>query len=191
MKQVREGSPPHLVSKGRLEFLFDGIFAIAMTILVLELRVPELADRHSIKELWGYLVQHGYSFLSYFFSFGMLALFWYRHDKQFRHFQRITPGMVILNLLQLSMAAFFPFCAGTFGHYPSNYLAMALYSGCILVYMSCATAAWVVAKRKGALAPDLSEADYRHYHKRNVRGLVMISVIFTYYLVMAIANRAQ
>jgi uncharacterized membrane protein len=184
-------SSPDVVSKSRLEFLFDGIFAIAMTILVLEVRVPELADRHSVRELAGVLAQHGSSFFSYFFSFGMLGLFWYRHNRQYHYFRRITGSMAVLTMLQLSMAAFFPFCAGTFGHYPSNYLAMSLYAGCILAYMGASTAVWVVAQRSGAMGSELSQDEYRRHKKRNLRGLCIISVIFAYYIVMALVNRAR
>jgi|WetSurMetagenome_2_1015567.scaffolds.fasta_scaffold09935_6 uncharacterized membrane protein len=187
--QKANGAPsPYVVSKGRLEVLFDGIFAIAMTILVLEVKVPELADRHSVKELWSVLVQHGSSFFGYFFSFGMLGLFWYRHNKQYHYFQHITRGMVFLHMLQLSLAAFFPFCAGTVGRGPSNYLAMSLYAGCILAYVACTTLLWLVAKRAGAMAPELDEAVYRQIGKRNLRGLSVISVIFGYNVVMAIVT---
>jgi uncharacterized membrane protein len=191
MKQGEGAATSYLVSKSRLEFLFDGIFAIAMTILVLEVKVPELADRHSVKELWGVLTHQGSSFFSYFFSFGMLGLFWYRHNKQYHYFQHVTRSMVLLHMVQLSMAAFFPFCAGTFGHYPTNYLAMCLYAGCLLVYMGSTTAVWVVAKRAGAMAPELGQEDYQRYKKRNLRGLAVIVVIFAYYLAMTIASRAR
>jgi uncharacterized membrane protein len=186
MQNTDESPSPHVVSKGRLEFLFDGVFAIAMTILVLEVKVPELADRHSVGELWGVLVQHGSSFFSYFFSFGILGLFWYRHNKQYHYFQHVTGGMVFLHMLQLAMAAFLPFCAGTFGHYPTNYLAMSLYAGCLTVYMLCATALWLVAKRAGAMTADLSQADYLRVRNRNLRGLAIVSVIFVGYAVLSI-----
>ena len=191
MDKIDAKTSPYIVSKSRLEFLFDGIFAIAMTILVLDLKVPELADRHSISELWKLLAQRGGTFFSYFFSFGMLGLFWYRHNRQFHYILRLTPSMVFLHLIQLSMAAFFPFCAGTFGHNPTNYLAMTLYAGCIMVYMSCVTTVWFVAKRAGAIAPELSASDYRRDRRRNLRGLSVIFLIFLFYVTMAIANRNQ
>jgi uncharacterized membrane protein len=189
VEKLNGDSSPYVVSKSRLEFLFDGIFAIAMTILVLEVKVPELVDRHSISELWKVLIQHGSTFFSYFFSFGILGLAWYRHNKQYRYFQYITSSMAFIQLLQLSMAAFLPFCAGTFGHYPTNYLAMALYAGCMLVFQCCATIAWFLAKRAGAMTPELSLVDYRRYKRRNLRGLSVISVVFLYMVIMAIANR--
>jgi uncharacterized membrane protein len=188
MEKPNGDSSPQVVSKSRLEFLFDGIFAIAMTILVLDLKVPELADRHSITELWKHLAQHVGTFFSYFFSFGMLGVLWYSHNRQFRHLQHVTPKIVFFLLLQLSMAAFFPFCAGTFGHYPTNYLAMTLYSGCILVYMACTATVWFVARRSGALEPELSNSNYRQFLRRNLRGLSVISVFFLFYFIMAIAN---
>ena len=62
--------------KARLETLVDGVFAIAMTILVLEVKVPEIADGRSTDALLHALAHHGYVIGAYFFSFAMLALFW-------------------------------------------------------------------------------------------------------------------
>jgi len=188
MEKRSSESSPDVIDKSRLEFLYDGIFAIAMTILVLEVKVPDLADRHSVRELWGILVEHGSTFFGYFFSFGMLGLFWYRHTRQLEHIRHLTPRILVLHLVQLSMAAFFPFCAGTFGRYPFNYLAMTLYTGCILVYLACATAIWILAKRSGAMAPGLDETHYRRQLRRSLRGLSVISVIFVTYVTMAMTQ---
>jgi len=188
MDKPAGGLPGNAVSKVRLEFLYDGIFAIAMTLLVLDVKVPELVDRRSVGELGRVLAQHGSTLFSYFLSFGMLGLLWYRHNRQFHRIRHVTPVMVFLHVLQLSMAAFFPFCASTFGHYPANYLSMALYTGCILVYVGCSAAVWIVAKRTGALEPELSETDYRLQRRRNLRGLLVVSMLFLFYIVMAIGS---
>ncbi|MCX6641440.1 MAG: TMEM175 family protein [bacterium] len=122
------------ISKTRLEILFDGIFAIAMTILVLELKAPELSDRHSIPEMALALWLQRATFFSYLLSFTILGIMWYRHNHLFRHFHRITGGMFALHILMLASAAFFPFCATLMGRYPTNPLTMTIYTGCILIY---------------------------------------------------------
>ena len=190
MKSPHDGAAAG-VSKSRLEFLFDGIFAIAMTILVLEVKVPELADRRSVAELWRNIAHNGASYFSYFFSFGMLSLLWHRHNRAYHHFHHITGGMYVLNMVQLSLAAFFPFCAGTFGHNPFNYLAMALYIGCLFFYFICMTAVWKVARRAGAMMPELTPEEYRRQDRKNLRALIIFAFIFFGYFVTALANRAQ
>src|SRR6266511_3835422 len=136
-----------VITKSRLEFLFDGVFAIAMTILVLELKVPELADRHSIPELAAALAHGLPTFVSWLLSFVVLGMFWYRHNHQYRHYQRITHGMLVLHFVQLAAAAFFPFCAALFGRYSFNPLAGLFYVSSIFVYAFASLANWVVAER--------------------------------------------
>ncbi len=77
--------PEFWVSKSRLEALFDGVFAIAMTLMVLEIRIPELANRGSMAEFAAAMQQNIPSLVAFLLSMGMLGLFWYRHHRQF-HF---------------------------------------------------------------------------------------------------------
>src|SRR5947209_4051234 len=127
MEEHSADSPHSVISKSRLEFLFDGIFAIAMTILVLELKVPELTERNSVGELARTLSHHVAIFGSYLLSFAVLGMFWYRHNQFYRHLKYITKGGLALHLLQLAMAAFFPFCAALLGRYPTNALSQVFY----------------------------------------------------------------
>jgi uncharacterized membrane protein len=172
-----------VINKNRLEFLFDGIFAIAMTILVLELKVPELADKFSIAELAYDLVHHGYTFVSYLLSFMMLGIFWYRHNLQYRHFQLITRSMFVFHLIQLAAAASFPFCAALFGRYPTNGLSLVVYTGCIMVYTWAMSVNWVVAKRSKAFNSEFTGADYLLARNRMFRGCLIISILFLYTLI--------
>ena len=188
MEHQTSDSSAFVVSKARLEMLFDGIFAIAMTILVLELKVPELADRHSVAELAQALGHHAATFASYLLSFLMLGILWYRHNQHYRHLQHVTKGMLALHLVQLAMAAFFPFCAALMGRYPTNRLSLVFYTGCIMVYSWGALAEWVVAGRAGAITPQLATAIRRRHRGRNVRGALVTTTLFAYSLAMALGG---
>ncbi|HTY36710.1 MAG TPA: TMEM175 family protein [Bacteroidota bacterium] len=169
------------IGKGRLEFLFDGIFAIAMTILVLELKVPELQDRHSVSELWNGIVEHGATFFSYLLSFVMLGMLWFRHNEQFHHVTKVSLGMLMLQLAQLALAAFFPFCAALLGRYPTNHLSQAIYIGCVMLYMWCAAFHWIRAHRLGVLGGEIDAAKYLEVRKRNLMGAGVLTVMFVAY----------
>jgi uncharacterized membrane protein len=184
MHQEREAQPS-AISRTRLEFLFDGIFAIAMTILVLELKVPELADRRSAGELGHLLAHHAPTFASYLLSFLMLGIFWYRHNQQFRHFRLITNGMLACHFFQLAAAAFFPFSAALLGRYPANDLSHLVYIGCVLVYAWATLGNWTLAHRCDALAADLPAATYLLTRRRLARGCAVISLLFALALVKA------
>jgi len=167
--------------------LVDGIFAIAMTILVLELKVPELTDNHSVSELARSFGRQAPTFLSYLLSFFVLGMFWYRHNMGYRHYRVITGRMLALHLMALAAAAFFPFCAAMIGRYASNPLAFVVYLGCILVYAWTMTATWIVAKRSGALSDNVSEAQYLRSRKRSIISGVFPSVLFVIYVFQTIA----
>jgi uncharacterized membrane protein len=176
------------ISKNRLEFLFDGIFAISMTILVLELKVPDLADRRSISELSQFLLHHGVSFISYILSFIMLGIFWYRHNSYFRYFSRVTKSILAFTLLQMAIAAFFPFCAALFGRYPINRLSIVIYLGCIALYSWTCLIQWLLAKRQSALMPDLDAVIYCRIRKGSIVSSIFITFLFLLYLSSALIH---
>jgi len=186
--EEKRGASLSAVSRERLEFLFDGIFAIAMTILVLELKVPELTDRHSVAELWRALAHHAPTFASYLLSFLMLGILWYRHNQQYRQIEVITRGMLVLHLVELAAAAFFPFCAALLGRYPTNRLSAVFYTGCIFVYLWSAFVVWALGGHSGAFRSDFTAADYRQARTRALRRCVVVSLLFALCLYGALAT---
>ena len=174
--------PESAINRSRVEFLFDGVFAIAITILVLELRVPELTDRHSSAELARGLRALAPTFGSYLLSFFVLGNFWYRHNHHYRYFRTITPAILVLHFVQLAAAAFFPFCAALFGRYPFNPLGAAIYVGCVLVFQLASLAAWIVGWRTGAMSPELTPETYRRSVRRMLRLGVLAALLLGFYV---------
>jgi uncharacterized membrane protein len=169
---------PSLVSRSRLEFLFDGVFAIALTLLVLELKVPELADRRSAPEMWRALAHDAPTFFSYLLSFAMLGLLWYRHHVQFRHLHRPTRLSMVLHLVMMMAAAAFPFAAALLGRYTVNPATLVVYSGCVGTYQWSSTALWISADRQGALDPELDPQEFLRLRSRALRGSIALLLIF-------------
>jgi uncharacterized membrane protein len=176
------------LNKSRLEFLFDGIFAIAMTILVLELKVPELVDQRSMSELAHALAHHAYTFASYLLTFVMLGIFWYRHNLHYRQFQIITKNMFMFHLIQLAAAAFFPFCAALIGRYPTNGFSLVVYIGCVMAYLWAMFANWVVAKKCKAFTAEQSGEEYLLARNRMFRGCLCISILFLYLFIKILVS---
>jgi uncharacterized membrane protein len=174
------------ISRNRLEILFDGIFAISMTILVLELKVPVLSDKRSVSELGQMLLHHGTTFISYIISFVMLGILWYRHNHYYQYFQRITKSIFSFTLVQMAAAAFFPFCAALFGQYPINRLSIVIYLSCIMVYQWSCHIQWFLAKRQFALVPQLDPAIYHRIQKGNKKSSIIETSLFLLYLLNAL-----
>lgn len=184
------GAPltPLDVDRARLEFVFDGVFAIAMTLLVLELKVPELADTRSVRELISGLAHHGAAFFSYGLSFAMLGILWYNHQRQYRFIRRVTPGIFIANLILMATAAAFPFCAALFGRYPLNGFSVVLYLACLFVHMAASCAQWRLAERAGALSPDLEPARAAKFRRGSLAGSLALGFLALTYLVLALSR---
>jgi uncharacterized membrane protein len=162
------------ISHSRPELLFDGIFTIAMTLLVLELKVPELADPPSIVELAHALGHHAPTFGNCVLSFVVLGVFWYTHNHRYANDDRIGRGVLALHLIQLAAAAFFPFAAAMLGRDPLNPLSLLVYLGDIGLFVGSSCAAWAVAHQRGPLRAGLTPEEYRSHRSRLVRGSAML-----------------
>ena len=93
----------------RLIFFSDAVFAIAITLLVLDIRLPSGADSASDRQLLLLLAGLWHKYLAYFISFWVIGLCWISHHRKFLHIQRVDNQLLFLNLLMLMMIAFIPF----------------------------------------------------------------------------------
>jgi uncharacterized membrane protein len=131
--QTHEGIPStpihNEVGTGRLETLTDGIFAIAMTILVFGLVIPTNTTPstlpHELASLWPNVV-------SLVVSFVILGVYWVATHTQFRYIRRADHLLIWLNIFYLLGVSLVPFSAGLLGRFPGERIAVILY-GCNLL----------------------------------------------------------
>jgi len=174
-----------VISRSRLEMLFDGVFAIAMTLLVLELKVPEIDDRRNSGILFSKLLEQRATFFSYLLSFAILGVLWWRHNHAYHHFRTITSKMLVLHFVQLAAAAFFPFTAALYGRYPTNPVGVLVYVACVGIYFWASFGNLVVAKREGVLSDDLTPEVYAKMRRRGLRAALLMSGMFVMYTALA------
>jgi uncharacterized membrane protein len=122
-QKAREGSPERVVT------LTDGVFAIIMTILVLELEIPDTSDGQSVAESLKDLAP---TFSAFVISFLLLGMYWVWHRGTFAQVRYTDYRLVWLNLLFLLPLSMIPFAASTLGSHPRDATALQLY-GAILV----------------------------------------------------------
>jgi uncharacterized membrane protein len=116
------------MSPARLDTLADGIFAIVMTLLVLELRVPEIAGTFSNNILWEALWELGPSFMTYFLSFAVLFTYWRAHHYLMGMYAKtVDLTLMNINALFFMFAALIPFTTNLLGLYSTTSLAIAAY----------------------------------------------------------------
>lgn len=115
------------VPTARLETLVDGVFAIAMTLLVLDIRVPEGASG-SARGLLGQVAWLWPNILSFIVSFVILGMFWVAHHTEFRFIKKLDNKLIWQNLFYLLLVALLPFSAALLGRYPHNQTAVIIYA---------------------------------------------------------------
>ncbi len=121
-------SAAELPGPGRLEAFSDGVLAIAITLLVLEIKVPHLAVPGDARGALAALLALGPKFLSYLLSFLFIAVFWVNHHRFFRLIRYVDAGLLWLNIVLLLALSFIPFPTGMIGEYPRNPVALALFA---------------------------------------------------------------
>jgi len=120
------GCTPDNMNKPRFEAASDGVFAIAITLLVLGLAVPVVRPAEDGK-LSQALIALWPNFLAYVLSFAVIGIMWNNHHMLFRTVERIDRTTFLLNLLLLGITAFIPFATAVLGAYPALRPAPVLY----------------------------------------------------------------
>ncbi len=149
------------MSKARLETLSDGIFAIAITLLVLTIAQPS-NYRHLAHELGGLWP----SLAAYAVSFTVIGIMWLNHHSVFANIDAIDRGVFFLNLLLLMTVVFIPYPTGVFGQAlgkeQGERVAAAFYSAAMAVNGFAWSALWLyVSVGRRRLDPDFPEAERR------------------------------
>jgi TMEM175 potassium channel family protein len=113
----------------RLEAFSDGVFAIVVTLLVLEIHVPTLVGPNVSASLRRDLIAMSPLFLSYALSFGIVCIWWVAHHHFFAILKRSSRPLLWLNSLFLFWLAFIPFPTALLGNYPRETIAVMCYGG--------------------------------------------------------------
>jgi uncharacterized membrane protein len=116
------------ISKSRIETLTDGVFAIVMTILVLEITVPQISHSEATIELPKQLLKLSSVILSYGTSFIILGLFWIAHDYQFHYVKRANRIFLWITIFYLMFIAFVPFSTSLIGEYGDQQISIIIYA---------------------------------------------------------------
>ena len=126
----------------RIVFFSDAVFAIAITLLVLDIHVPEIPERLVDEQLPGRLLAMWPKYLSYVLSFVVILMYWMAHHITFRAIKRYDRTLIWLNSLFLMCIAFLPFPTSLLGEYGDNQLAVAIYAASVAVARLLLTAVW-------------------------------------------------
>lgn len=110
--------------KGRLAGISDGVFSIAMTLLILDLKFPEPDGAISHKEFVSLVWKITPNIIAWLFSFGLLARLWMMHHKLVAGVPQYSQKAVLLNFVFLGVVSFIPFPTSMISSYPEQPLAV-------------------------------------------------------------------
>ena len=164
------------MEKSRLEAFSDGVFAIAITLLVLELAIPSLEEADKAGGLARALGDHWASYAAYIVSFAIIGIMWVNHHAILHTVARVDRPLLFLNLLLLMFIAVLPFPTALLAEHlesRGSHVAAAIYSGNML---GCAIGfnalwRWIVHDQR------LLHAHIDHKEARAGRGRFAIGVL--------------
>lgn len=154
----------------RLAALSDGLFAVAMTLLVLDLHAPAKEAIHSETDLWHALVALGPRLLVYLMSFLTLGIFWVGQQTQLNNLARADRNLAWLHLAFLFVVSLMPFSTSLMAEFIGYRVALVAYWVNLLLFGIVLHASWRYASRAGLVRDDAPADIARSIESRIVIG---------------------
>jgi uncharacterized membrane protein len=152
----------------RLAALSDGVFAVAMTLLVLDLHAPAAEAIHSEEGLWRALLAMGPRLLMYAMSFLTLGIFWVGQQTQLNHLERSERSLSWIHLVFLFGVSLAPFSTTLLAEFIEFRTALLLYWANILLLGATLFFSWTCATRGKLVRSDLPAATIHAIRQRIV-----------------------
>ena len=166
----------------RVLALSDGVFAIIITLLVLEVHVPELTQGHTLNEA---LAELRPSLTAFVISFVLAGMYWVAHRDLFALIRRTDRGLVWLNILYLLPLCLLPFGAGLLGRYEQEPVALRIYGLLLVLIALMRVVIWLYATNRPHLLWQ------RLDHRQRRAGLALtLSPGLVYLLAFLVARTA-
>ena len=159
---------------GRILALSDGVFAIALTLLILDIVLPVKTNDDNLEQA---LLHIWPRYLAYVLSFLVIARFWVIHHQTFRLIVRDNATLVWLNFLLLFFIAFLPFPTAVIGAHEGSAAAAVLYAVAVcLTGASSAAYLWYATGRANLIRPDVGRGQIRAMRARSMSGPVLFAL---------------
>ena len=137
----------------RIAYFSDAVFAIAMTILVVDLRIPDGAT-----DVWQVLQAEWPSYFAFALSFVIIALAWVSHHRRFRWVREHDTGLIWINLALLFFIVSVPFPTALLAEFGDQAVAVALYALVVALIMLMQVVEWTYLYRRRMLDPLVDDA---------------------------------
>ena len=142
----------------RLVYFSDAVIAITITLLVLDLKLPEGFGTFSDAEVWAALAALWPRFFAYLISFAVISAYWINHNTKFRLIVRSDPGLMWINLLFLLTIGLVPFTTSLIAENDGT-AGTAIYAGTMVASGLALTGIWLHANRRDLIDESVSRRD--------------------------------
>jgi len=173
-------------NKDRFVFFCDAIFAIAITLLILQIDVPEIVYENNVHQV---LVNLWPRFISFAISFFVIARFWLVHLNFFSHVRKLNMGLVVMNLFFMALIVFLPFTTDFYGAHSDNKYVLAFYVLSIVATSLTSYATWRYLLRHKELM--IEDYEMRDMRKHSWRGLMVSMEFLTALLIVFVHPRLE
>jgi uncharacterized membrane protein len=145
-QQTAEPAPPDVAfGLERIVFFSDAVMAIAITLLAIDLKVPDLAPEVAQVQLALHLAALGPRIMSFVISFTVIGIYWMSHHRYFGFIKRYDNRLMMLNLVFLLFIATMPFIASLLGQYAYAPLGVIAYAGEVAALGLSMSTVWLYA----------------------------------------------
>lgn len=169
------------LTTGRIEALSDGIFAIVMTLLVLEIKIPELHGDHI--DLISELVSRIPMLISFIISFILLGVYWIGHHNQYIFIHKTDRNFLWINIMFLMFVSLLPFSTALLGNYHTEKVPVICYGANLILIGIVLWYHWHYATKNNRLTThDVDKVFIKKVHAKILIGpiiyLVAILLVF-------------
>jgi len=168
----------------RIAALSDGVFAIAMTLLVLDLRVPATEAIHSERDLLGALAILAPRLVPYLLSFLTLGIFWVGQQTQLNYFSRADRNVTWIHVAFLLAVSLLPFSTALLAAFLSYRAALLVYWFNVLLLGLALLASWEYAERAGLVKEDVRV----ELGRAVVRRIVVAQALYAFSAALCVIN---
>lgn len=168
----------------RLAALSDGIFAVAMTLLVLDLRAPAIETIHSERDLWHGLAAIAPRLLMYLMSFLTLGIFWIGQQTQLNYLERSARSLTWMHILFLATICVMPFSTSLLAEFTTYRTALVVYWLNILLPGLALYWSWVCAMGLGVVQPETPPEVLKAVKRR----IVIAQALYAFGALLSVVN---
>src|SRR6185503_8850761 len=171
---------PHAFLPGasrRLEALSDGVFAIACTLLVLEIKAPHFDHADTLAEQWEKFIPTLWSIAAFVFSFLNILIFWNNHDAINKVIVRYDPKTTYLNIVFLLFISLIPFTTAFLARNIDSFIANACYG--LVLCLASVVAVWMyhhLAFKANLFYPEVTMHSRRKVYKQVLPGPLLFII---------------